>query len=95
MELDVYKRQVTIDALALSDTTTTDAEKEARSSENWNIVRNAITELSSATSVAELSAIIGGEVIDVSQPTAEVTPSPTPVPYTTPVSYTHLSQGIL
>ena len=74
---------VTIDALALSDTTTTDAEKEARSSENWNIVRNAITELSSATSVAELSAIIGGEVIDVSQPTAEVTPSPTPVPYTT------------
>ena len=74
---------VTIDALALSDTTTTDAEKEARSSENWNIVRNAITELSSATSVAELSSIIGGEVIDVSQPTAEVTPSPTPVPYTT------------
>lgn len=74
---------VTIDALALSDTTTTAAEKEARSSENWSIVRNAITELSSATSTAELTAIIGGEVIDVSQPTAEVTPSPTPIPYTT------------
>ena len=51
---------MTIDASALSDTTTSAADKEARSTENWAIVRDDITELANATSAAELTAIIGG-----------------------------------
>ena len=74
---------VTVDALALSDTTTSDADKAARSNENWAIIHNDITELANATSTAELTAVIGGEVVQVNQPTAGPTPSPTPVPYTT------------
>ena len=74
---------VSVDVLALTDTTLTDAEKEARSSENWSIVRNAIAELTSATTTAELTSIIGGETIEVSQPSAEIEATPTPVPYTT------------
>ena len=80
---DNINNAVTIDASALSDTTTSAADKEARSSENWAIVRDDITELANATSAAELTAIIGGEVVQISQPTAGPTPSPTPVPYTT------------
>ena len=80
---DNINNAVTVDASALSDTTTSAADKEARSSENWAIVRNDITELANATSAAELTAIIGGEVVQVNQPTAGPTPSPTPVPYTT------------
>ena len=72
-----------MDALALSDTTTSDADKAARSNENWAIIHNDITELANATSTAELTAVIGGEVVQVNQPTAGPTPSPTPVPYTT------------
>ena len=80
---DNINNAVTIDASALSDTTTSAADKEARSTENWAIVRDDITELANATSAAELTAIIGGEVVQISQPTAGPTPSPTPVPYTT------------
>ncbi len=74
---------VTVDALALTDTTQTDAQKSERSTENWTIVRNSIAELSAATTTAQLTSIIGGETVAVSQPSAEPTASPTPVPYTT------------
>ena len=74
---------VSVDVLALTDTTLTDAEKAARSSENWALVRNSITQLTSATTTAELTGIIGGETIVVTQPSAEAEATPTPVPYAT------------
>ena len=80
---DNINNAITSDATALSDTSTSNEDKEARSSANWAIVQNDITELENATSTAELTGVIGGEVVQVNQPTSGPTPSPTPVPYTT------------
>ena len=80
---DNINNAVTVDASALTDTTTSDADKEARSAANWAIVQNDIALLAGATSTAELTAVIGGDVVSIEQPTSGPTPSPTPVPYTT------------
>lgn len=74
---------VSVDVLALSDDTTSAEDKSARSTENWAIVNNAINELAAATSTAQLTSIIGGEVVQLSQPSAEPEVTATPVPYTT------------
>ena len=73
---------VTSDALAVG---TNDATAVAESDSRWQTVENSIAMLESATSAAELTAIINGEEIDVTRPQA--TPSPTP-----PVNYNTLSK---
>lgn len=72
------------DAIAVGSN---DANAAAESDERWKVVNNSITMLKAATSTAELTAIINGEVIDVQQQ-AEVTPTPEPA-----VNYNTLSKG--
>jgi len=72
------------DAIAVGSN---DANAAAESDERWKIVNNSIAMLKSATSTAELTAIINGEVIDV-QKQAEATPTPEPA-----VNYNTLSKG--
>lgn len=64
-----------------------DANAAAASDDRWKVVNNSIAMLKAATSTAELTAIINGEVIDVQQQ-AEVTPTPEPA-----VNYNTLSKG--
>lgn len=73
---------ITSDALAVG---TNDAGAVAESDSRWQVVENSIAMLESATSAAELTAIINGQEIDVTKP--EATPSPTP-----PVNYNTLSK---
>ncbi len=76
---------ITSDALALSSQ---DETAVAESSERWKVVENSITMLESAKTATELTAIINGEEVDVTQPEAEATPTPTPAP-----NYNTLSKG--
>ena len=57
----------------------------AQSQANWQIVNNSIAQLKTATSAAELTAIIHGETITVQ--------SSTPAPTAVPESYNTLSKG--
>lgn len=74
---------ITSDALAISQN---DAEAIAGSDERWSVVTNAVAQLENASSAAELTAIVNGEVVDVTE--AKATPSPTPAP-----NYNTLSKG--
>lgn len=70
-----------MDYLALQDTTTSAADKSAQSNERWAIVRDSITQLTSAKSTAELTSIIGAEGVQVVELGAtEATATATPVP---------------
>lgn len=75
---------LTSDALALSQS---DAESAAQSDERWSVVTNSIAALESASSAAELTAIVNGDPVEVAQ--TEPTPEPTPEP----VNYNTLSKG--
>ena len=62
---------------------------EAESQARWAIVNNSISQLESATTAAELTAILNGEQITMTA--AEPTPSPTPEPAT--ANYDTLQKG--
>lgn len=74
---------ITSDALAIGQQ---DTEAMAQSDERWTVVNNAVTMLEAARSEAELTAIINGEQVDVLQPEASPTPTPS-------VNYNTLSKG--
>ena len=73
---------ITMDAMSVGDT---DASAVAKSEANWQIISNAIAQLESAKSAAELTAIISGQKVTVQ--------SETPAPTQTPVAYTTLQKG--
>lgn len=73
---------ITMDAMSVGDT---DASAVSKSEANWQIISNAITQLESAKSAAELTAIISGQKVTVQ--------SETPAPTQTPVAYTTLQKG--
>lgn len=73
---------ITMDVLALDTLTETDVQD---SENRWTIIGNAITQLESAKSAAELTAIINGQKITVE--------ASTPEPTATAVAYTPLSNG--
>lgn len=72
------------DAIAVSSN---DADAVADSDTRWLVVTNSIAMLKNASSAAELTAIINGEVVDIQQ-AAEATPTPAPK-----VNYDTLSKG--
>ena len=71
---------ITMDAMSVGD-----ASAVSKSEANWQIIGNAITQLESAKSAAELTAIISGQKVTVQ--------SETPAPTQTPVAYTTLQKG--
>ena len=71
---------ITMDAMSVGD-----ASAVSKSEANWQIIGNAITQLESAKSAAELSAIISGQKVTVQ--------SSTPEPTQTPVAYAILQKG--
>ena len=71
---------ITMDAMSVGD-----ANAVSKSEANWQIISNAITQLESAKSAAELTAIISGQKVTVQ--------SSTPEPTQTPVAYTILQKG--
>ena len=73
---------ITMDAMSVDDT---DANAVSKSEANWQIISNAISQLESARSAAELTAIISGQKVTVQ--------SETPAPTQTPVAYTTLQKG--
>ncbi len=73
---------ITMDAMAASEA---DATALAKSEANWQIVNNSITQLESAKSATELTAVINGQKVTVQ--------SETPAPTETPVAYTTLQKG--
>ena len=73
---------ITMDAMSVGDT---DASAVSKSEANWQIISNAITQLESAKSAAELTTIISGQKVTVQ--------SETPAPTQTPVAYTTLQKG--
>lgn len=80
---------LTNDVLALSDTTSTAADKQQASVERWQLVRRKVELLQGMTSYNQLDNVIKGERVEVIEQT---TPEPT-VPQETPVPYTTLSKG--
>ncbi len=75
---------ITMDALAVESTSAT---KEADHEARWQIVNNAIAQLESATSAAELTGVINAQVITVASET------PAPVATAEPVVYRSLQKG--
>ena len=71
---------ITMDAMSVGD-----ASAVSKSEANWQIIGNAITQLESAKSAAELTAIISGQKVTVQ--------SSTPEPTQTPVAYAILQKG--
>lgn len=65
-----------------------DANAVAESDNRWKVVNDSIAMLETATSTAELTAIINGEVVDVQEKKVEATPTPEPK-----VNYNTLSKG--
>lgn len=65
-----------------------DANAVAESDNRWKIVNNSISMLEAATSTAELTAIINGEVVDVTEKKPDATPTPEPK-----MNYNTLSKG--
>lgn len=65
-----------------------DASAVAESDNRWKVVNDSISMLEAATSTAELTAIINGEVVDVTEKKPEATPTPEPK-----VNYNTLSKG--
>lgn len=80
---------LTNDVLALSDTSSTAAEKQQASIERWQLVRRKVELLQGMTSYNQLDNVIKGERVEVIEQT---TPEPI-VPKETPVPYTTLSKG--
>ncbi len=80
---------LTNDVLALSDTSSTAAEKQQASAERWQIVRRKVELLQGMTSYNQLDNVIKGERVEVIEQT---TPEPV-VPQETPAPYTTLSKG--
>lgn len=74
---------ITADALAISQN---DADSIAESDERWQVVENSIALLENAKSAVELTAIVNGEEIDITE--VQATPTPTPAP-----NYNTLSKG--
>lgn len=65
-----------------------DADSVAESDSRWKIVNNSISMLEAATSTAELTAIINGDVVDVTEEKPEATATPEPK-----MNYNTLSKG--
>lgn len=65
-----------------------DADAVAESDSRWKIVNNSISMLEAATSAAELTAIVNGEVVDVTEEKPEATATPEPK-----MNYNTLSKG--
>ena len=65
-----------------------DADAVAESDSRWKIVNDSIAMLEAASSTAELTAIINGEVVDVTEQKPDATPTPEPK-----VNYNTLSKG--
>lgn len=80
---------LTNDVLALSNTTSTAADKQQASVERWQLVRRKVELLQGMTSYNQLDNVIKGERVEVIEQT---TPEPV-VPQETPVPYTTLSKG--
>ena len=80
---------LTNDVLALSDTSSTAAEKQQASVARWQIVRRKVELLQGMTSYNQLDNVIKGERVEVIEQT---TPEPV-VPQETPAPYTTLSKG--
>ena len=75
---------ITMDALSVSSAS--DSATAVEDSDNrWAIVNNSIQQLKSASSAAELTAVINSQTISVQ--------AETPAPTATPVSYTTLQKG--
>lgn len=76
---------LTNDVLALSDTSSTAAEKQQASMERWQLVRRKVELLQGMTSYNQLDNVIRGERVEVIEKTTPqpVAPTETPVPYTT------------